>query len=102
MNYLEFLEEVVNELSRIVKGSVKLEVPVTSSELPGLGTAYIKVIFSKANIFVCFDCGTNSEAKKYYSLLCNHPKGAKSYIECCVDRLQACLEYEILRFFMED
>lgn len=95
MTYLEFLEEVVNELSRIVKGSVKLE-------RPGLGTAYIKVIFSKANIFMCFDCGTNSEAKEYYSLLCNHLKGAKSYTECCVDRLKACLEYEILRLFMED
>lgn len=102
MTYLEFLEEVVNELSRIVKGSVKLEVPVTSSELPGLGTAYIRVTFGKASIFVCFDCGTNSEAKNYYSLLCNYPKETKFYIECCADRLRACLKYEILRLFMED
>lgn len=97
MTYLKFLEEVVNELSRIVKGSVKLEVPVTSFEQP-----YIKVTFNKANIFMCFDCGINSEAKDYYSFLCNHPKHAKTYIECCVERLQTCLKYEILRLFMEE
>ena len=102
MTYLKFLEEVVNELSRIVKGSVKLEVPVTSFEQPDLETAYIKLTFSKANIFMCFDCGTNSEAKEYYSLLCKYPKCTKFYIECCVDRLQTCLKYEILRLFMEE
>ena len=75
MTYLEFLAKVADELSKIVKGSVKLEVPVNFFKQPDLEAAYIKVIFSKANIFMCFDCGTNSEAKEYYSLLCNHPRG---------------------------
>lgn len=34
MTYLEFLGKVVDELSKIVKGSAKLEVPVTSFEQP--------------------------------------------------------------------
>lgn len=34
MTYLEFLEKVVDELSKIVKGLAKLEVPVTSFEQP--------------------------------------------------------------------
>lgn len=99
MTYLEFLEKVVNELSKVVKGSAKLEFSVNSFGQPDLEAAYFKVTFNRANISAYFDCGINSEAKDYYSLLCNHPKHAKTYIECCAERLQTCLEHEILYAF---
>lgn len=77
-----------------------LEVPVNSFEQPDYPKeAYIKTTFNKANIFVYFDCDISSEANDYYSLLCSYPKHAKTYIECCVERLQICLEHEILYAF---
>lgn len=47
MTYLEFLEKVVNELSKIAKGSVKLEVPVKFFKQPDLEATYIKITFNK-------------------------------------------------------
>jgi hypothetical protein len=100
MTYLEFLEKVVNEFSKIVKGSVKLEVPVNSFERPDYPKeAYIKVTFNKVNIFICVDCGINSEANVYYRHLCNYGD-TESYIGYCVERLQNCLEYQILKLFV--
>lgn len=96
MTYLEFLEEVVNELSKIVKGSVKLEIPTTSFEQP-----YIKVAFNKANISLCFDCGIHSEANIYYRQVCKYGD-AESYIGYCVEWLQNRLEYQILKLFVEE
>lgn len=102
MTYLEFLEEIVNELSKIVKGSVKLELPVTSFEQPNYPEgAYIKITFSKANISICFDCGIHSEANVYYRQVCKYGD-AESYIGYCVEWLQNCLEYQILKLFMKE
>lgn len=101
MTYLEFLEEVVNELSKIVKGSVKLEVPVKFFKQPDLEAAYIKVTFNKANFSVCFKCGISSEAYVYYCHLCNYGD-AESYINYCVKRLQNYLEYQILKLFVKE
>lgn len=42
MTYLEFLEEVADEFSKNVKGSVKLEIPVTSFKQFDLEAAYLK------------------------------------------------------------
>lgn len=99
MTYLEFLEKVVDELSKIVKGSAKLEVPVTSFEQPDCPKkAYIKVTFSKVNISICFDCGIHSEAYVYYRHLCNYG-GTESYIGYCVEWLRNCLKYQILKLF---
>lgn len=95
MTYLEFLEKVVDELSEIVKGSAKLEVPVNSFEQP-----YIKVTFNKTNISICFDCGIHSEANVYYRQLCKYGD-AESYIGYCVEWLQNCLEYQILKLFVK-
>ena len=94
MTYLEFLEEVVNELSKLVKGTVKLEIPTTSFEQP-----YIKVTFNKANFSVCFKCGIGSEAYAYYRHLCNYG-GTESYIGYCVEWLRNCLKYQILKLFV--
>lgn len=99
MTYLEFLEKVVDELSEIVKGSVKLEVPVNSFEQPDLEAAYIKVTFNKANFSVCFKCGISSEAYDYYRQLCKYG-GTESYIGYCVERLRNCLKYQILKLFV--
>ena len=96
MTYLEFLEKVVNELSKIVKGIVELEIPTTSFEQP-----YIKVTFNKANISLCFDCGIHSEANVYYRQLCKY-EDIESYVGYCVKRLQNCLEYQILKLFVEE
>lgn len=102
MTYLEFLEKVVNELSKIVKGSVKLEVPVTPFEQPTYPEeAYIKTTFNKANFSVCFDCGANSEANVYYRHLCDYGD-AESYIGYCVEWLRHCLESQILKLFVEE
>ena len=99
MTYLEFLEKVVNELSKIVKGSVKLEVPVNFFKQPDLEAAYIKVTFNKVNFSVCFKCGIGSEAYVYYCHFCKYGD-AESYIGYCVERLQNCLEYQILKLFV--
>lgn len=96
MTYLEFLEKVVNELSKIVKGTVELEISTTSFEQP-----YIKVTFNKANIFVRFDCGIHSEVNVYYRQVCKY-EDAESYIGCCVEYLQNCLEYQILKLFVKE
>lgn len=96
MTYSEFLEKVVNELSKIVKGTVELEIPTTSFEQP-----YIKVTFNKANIFVRFDCGIHSEVNVYYRQLCKYGD-AESYIGYCVEWLQNCLEHQILKLFVEE
>ena len=102
MTYLEFLEEVVNELSKIVKGSVTLEVPVNSFERPDyLKEAYIKTTFNKANISICFDCGTHSGTNVYYRQLCKYGD-AESYIGYCVEWLRNCLEYQILKLFIKE
>jgi hypothetical protein len=96
MTYLEFLEKVVNELSKIVKGTVELEIPTTSFEQP-----YIKVVFNKTDIFVRFDCGIHSEVNVYYRQVCKY-EDAESYIGYCVKQLQNCLEYQILKLFVEE
>lgn len=102
MTYLEFLEKVVNELSKIAKGSVKLEIPVNSFEQPECPEeAYIKITFSKANISICFDCGIHSEANVYYCQVCKYGD-TESYISYCVEWLQNCLEYQILKLFIEE
>lgn len=101
MTYLEFLEKVVNELSKIVKGSVKLEVPVKFFKQPDLEAAYIKVTFNKANFSVCFKCGFSSKAYVYYRYLCNYG-GTESYIGYCVEWLRNCLKYQILELFVEE
>lgn len=99
MTYLEFLEKVVDELSEIVKGSVKLEVPVNSFEQPDLEAVYIKVMFNKANFSVCFKCGIDSEAYVYYRHLCNYGD-TESYVGYCVEWLRNCLKYQILKLFV--
>ena len=99
MTYLEFLEKVVDEFSKTVKGSVKLEIPVKSFERPDLEAAYIEVTFNKANFSVCFNCGINSEANVYYRQLCNYGD-AESYIGYCVEWLRHCLKYQILKLFV--
>lgn len=101
MTYSEFLEKVVNELSKIVKGSAKLDVPVNFFKQPDLEAAYIKVTFNKANISICFKCGISSEAYVYYRHLCNYGD-AESYIGYCVEWLRNCLKYQILKFFIKD
>lgn len=102
MTYLEFLEKVVDEFSKTVKGSVKLEIPVTSFERPDYPEeAYIKITFNKANISICFDCGIHSEANVYYHQVCKYGD-AESYIDYCVEWLQNCLEYQILKLFIEE
>lgn len=101
MTYLEFLEKVVDELSKIVKGSAKLEVPINSFEQPDLEAAYIKVTFNKANFSVCFKCGIGGEAYVYYRHLCNYG-GTESYIGYCVEWLRNCLEYQILKLFIRE
>lgn len=100
MTYLEFLEKVVDEFSKTVKGSVKLEIPVTSFEQPDYPkAAYIKASFSKANISMCFNCGIRSEANVYYRHLCNHGD-TESCIDYCVEWLRRCLKYQILKLFI--
>ena len=100
MTYLEFLEKVVDEFSKTVKGSVKLEIPIKSFERPDYPKgAYIKTTFDKANISVCFDCGVGSEAYVYYRHLCNYG-GTESYIGYCVEWLRNCLKYQILKLFV--
>lgn len=101
MTYLEFLEKVVDEFSKIVKGSVKLEIPATSFKQPDLEAAYIKTTFDKANISICFDCGISSEANVYYRHFCNYGD-IESYIGYCVEWLQNCLEYQILKIFVKE
>lgn len=101
MTYLEFLEKVVDELSEIVKGTVKLEIPVKFFKQPDLEAAYIEVTFNKANISLCFDCGIHSEANVYYHQLCKYGD-AESYIDYCVEWLQNCLEYQILKLFVRE
>ena len=101
MTYLEFLEKVVDELSEIVKGTVKLEIPVKFFKQPDLEAAYIEVTFNKANISLCFDCGIHSEANAYYHQLCKYGD-AESYIDYCVEWLQNCLEYQILKLFVRE
>lgn len=101
MTYLEFLEKVVDEFSKIAKGSVKLEIPVNFFKQPDLEAAYIKVTFNKANISICVDCGINSEANVYYRQLCKYGD-TESYIGYCVEWLQNCLEYQILKFFVRE
>lgn len=101
MTYLEFLEKVVDELSEIVKGTVKLEIPVKIFKQPDLEAAYIEVTFNKANISLCFDCGIHSEANVYYHQLCKYGD-AESYIDYCVEWLQNCLEYQILKLFVRE
>lgn len=96
MTYLEFLEKVINEFSKIVKGTVKLEIPVNSFEQP-----YIKVTFNKANISICFNCGINNEVNVYYRQLCKYGD-AESYIGYCVEWLRNCLKYQILKFFVRE
>ena len=97
MTYLEFLEKVVDEFSKIVKGSVKLEIPVCSF----VKTTYIEVTFNKANFSVCLNCGIDSEAYVYYRYLCNYGD-TESYIGYCVEWLRHCLEYQILKLFVEE
>ena len=99
MTYLEFLEKVVDELSKTVKGSVKLEIPANFFKQPDLEAAYIEVAFNKANFSVCFSCGINSEANVYYRHLCNYGD-AESYIGYCVEWLRHCLKYQILKLFV--
>lgn len=101
MTYLEFLEKVVDELSEIVKGTVKLEIPVKFFKQPDLEAAYIEVTFNKANISLCFDCGIHSEANVYYHQLCKYGD-AESYIDYCVEWLQNCLEYQSLKLFVRE
>lgn len=101
MTYLEFLEKVVDELSEIVKGTVKLEIPVKFFKQLDLEAAYIEVTFNKANISLCFDCGIHSEANVYYHQLCKYGD-AESYIDYCVKWLQNCLEYQILKLFVRE
>lgn len=101
MTYLEFLEKVVDEFSKIIKGSVKLEIPGKFFKRPDLEAAYIETTFDKANISICFDCGTNSEANVYYRQICNYGD-AESYIDYCVEWLRHCLEYQILKLFVEE
>lgn len=102
MTYLEFLEKVVDEFSKTVKGSVKLEIPVTSFERPDYPKgAYIEATFNKANFSVCFDCGANSEANVYYRHLCDYGN-AESYIGYCVECLRRCLKYQILKLFIRE
>ncbi len=99
MTYLEFLERVVDELSKIVKGSVKLEIPANFFKQPDLEAAYIEVMFNKANFSVCFNCGINSEVNVYYRYLCDYGD-AESYIGYCVEWLRNCLESQILKLFV--
>lgn len=101
MTYLEFLEKVVDELSKIVKGSAKLEVPVNFFKQPDLEAAYIKVTFNKANFSVCFKYGIGSEAYVYYRHLCKY-EDAESYIGYCVEWLRNRLKYQILKLFIEE
>lgn len=101
MTYLEFLEKVVDELFEIVKGTVKLEIPVKFFKQPDLEAAYIEVTFNKANISLCFDCGIHSEANVYYHQLCKYGD-AESYIDYCVEWLQNCLEYQSLKLFVRE
>lgn len=102
MTYLEFLEKVANEFSKIVKGSVKLEIPVKFFKQPDYPKeAYIKAIFNKANISLCFDCGIHSEANIYYRQVCKYGD-AESYIGYCVEWLQNCLKYQILKLFIKE
>lgn len=101
MTYLEFLEKVADELSKIVKGSVKLEIPVKFFKQPDLEAAYIEITFKKANFSVCLKCGIGSEAYVYYRHLCNYGD-TESYIGYCVEWLQNCLEYQILKLFIKE
>lgn len=101
MTYLEFLEKVVDEFSKTVKGSVKLEIPRKSFKQPDLEAAYIKTTFDKANISICFDCGTNSGTNAYYHHLCNYGD-TEFYIDYCVEWLQHCLKYQILKLFVKE
>lgn len=101
MTYLEFLEKVADELSEIVKGTVKLEIPVKFFKQPDLEAAYIEVTFNKANISLCFDCGIHSEANVCYHQLCKYGD-AESYIDYCVEWLQNYLEYQILKLFVRE
>lgn len=99
MTYLEFLEKVVDEFSKIAKGSVKLEIPANFFKQPDLEAAYIEVAFNKANFSVCLNCGISSEAYVYYRQVCKY-EDAESYIGYCVEHLQNCLEYQILKLFV--
>lgn len=101
MTYLEFLEKVVDEFSKIVKGLVKLEIPGKSFKRPDLEAAYIKITFDKANFSVCLNCSISSEANVYYRQIYNYGD-TESYIGYCVEWLQNCLEYQILKLFVEE
>lgn len=99
MTYLEFLEKVVDEFSKIAKGSVKLEIPVCFFKQPDLKATYIEVTFNKANFSVCLNCGINSEAYICYRNLRSYGD-TESDIDYCVEWLRHCLESQILKLFV--
>ena len=104
MTYLEFLEEIVDQFFKQIKGSIKLEVPIRCFDEPKYPKqAVIKIAFNKCDFFVNLDCGIDSEFGDYYLALCkSNFKDKDSCIDYCVARLCIYVSNEIVSCFLED